>query len=53
MPKFIVVKTYQYTEQVEVIAETAAAANEAAKKVVGVRNNDDTVVDSVARRADE
>ncbi|MDR9836875.1 MULTISPECIES: hypothetical protein [Herbaspirillum] len=52
MPKFKVTKTYQYTEEVEVEAETAAAAKLLADEMEGVRNHDDILVDSVARRLD-
>lgn len=50
MPKFIVTKTYQYTEEVEVEAESAAAAKEAAMEQDGVRIHDDTLVDAVVKR---
>jgi len=39
--------------EIEVEAETAAAAKAAADKVEGVRNHDDTLIDSVARRVSE
>lgn len=53
MPKFKVIRTVQYTEEVEVEADTAAAANSAAEEMDGVRNNDDRVIDSVAHRVTE
>lgn len=53
MPKFKVIKTFQYTEEVEVEASTAEAAKEAANDMDGDRIHDDTLVDSVARRIAE
>lgn len=50
MPKFLVTKTFRYTEEVEVVAPTAEAAKEAAMEVDGVRIHDDTLMDSVALR---
>jgi hypothetical protein len=51
MPKFIVTKTLQYTEEVEVEADTAEAAIDAAMDMDGTRIHDDMLTDSVARRA--
>jgi len=51
MPKFIVTKTFQYTEEVEVEADTAEAAKDAALDLDGTRIHDDKLIDSVARRA--
>lgn len=53
MPKFIVTKTFQYTEEVEVEAETAEAAKEAAADIAGTRIYQDTLIESVARRMAE
>lgn len=53
MPKFLVTKTFQYTEEVEVDAATAEAAKAAAMEVDGERIHDDTLMDSVARRIND
>lgn len=51
MPKFIVTKTFQYVEEVEIEAETAEAAKELAVDMTGKRVDHDTLVESVVRRA--
>ena len=53
MPKFLVTKTFQYTEEVEVEASTAEAAKAVAMEVDGERIHDDTLMDSVARRIND
>lgn len=53
MPKYIVTKTFQYTEEVEVEAETAEAAKELATSMEGKRISHDSLIQSVARRAPE
>lgn len=54
MPKFIVVKKIQYTEEVEVEdAPTAEIAKEAALVMEGKRIRDDAVVDAYVRRVQE
>ena len=53
MPKFKVIKTFQYTEVVEVEADTAEAAKAAAMDIDGDRIHDDTLVESVARRIND
>jgi hypothetical protein len=44
MPTFKFIKTVQYTEIVEVEAETLAEAKEKALEADGERNHDDTLV---------
>jgi hypothetical protein len=53
MPKFKVTKTFQYTEEVEIEAETAEAAILAANHVDGDRIHDDTLMDAVASRIND
>lgn len=43
-------RTMQYTEEVEVEADSLEAARELADEADGVRNNDDTVIDIVPMR---
>jgi hypothetical protein len=53
MPKFIVTKTFQYIEEVEVEAEIAKAAKEAAADIGGTRIYHYTLIENVARRIAE
>lgn len=53
MPKFKVIKTFQYTEEVEVEADTAEAAKAAAMEIDGDRIHDDMLVESIARRIND
>ncbi|MGO4382103.1 hypothetical protein [Pseudoduganella sp. RAF53_2] len=51
MPKFIVVKTIQYTEEVQVEdAPTAEVAKEVALATEGKRIQNDVVIDAYVRR---
>ena len=45
MQAFKFIRTMQYTEVIEVQAETYAEARELAEQEDGVRNHDDTVVE--------
>lgn len=48
MPMYRVIKTFQYTEEIEIDADTPEAAKAAAMELEGMRIHDDSLVDIAA-----